>query len=68
MPAKPQKEVFEKIQGELVRIIHSPEYKKLQLDVATDIVGGSAEQLASFQKAQIEKYRKIAATAGIKPE
>ena len=68
MPAKPQKEVFEKIQGELVRIIHSPEYKKLQLDVATDIVGGSAEQLASFQKAQIEKYRKIAAAAGIKPE
>jgi len=68
MPAKPQKEVFEKIQGELVRIIHSPDYKKLQLDVATDIVGGSAEQLAGWQKAQIEKYRKIAAAAGIKPE
>jgi tripartite-type tricarboxylate transporter receptor subunit TctC len=68
MPAKPPKEVFEKIQGELVRIIHSPEYKQRQLDVATDIVGSSAEHLAAFQKAQIEKYRKIAAAAGIKPE
>ena len=68
MPAKPPKEVFEKIQGELVRIIHSPEYKQRQLEVATDIVGSSAEHLAAFQKAQIEKYRKIATAAGIKPE
>jgi len=68
MPAKPQKDVFEKIQGELVRIIHSPEYKQRQLEVATDIVGSSAEHLAAFQKAQIEKYRKIATAAGIKPE
>ena len=68
MPAKPPKDVFEKIQGELVRIIHSPEYRQRQLEVATDIVGSSAEHLAAFQKAQIEKYRKIATAAGIKPE
>ena len=68
MPAKPPKDVFEKIQGELVRIIHSPDYKKLQLDVATDIVGSSADHLGQFQKTEIEKFRKIAASAGIKPE
>jgi len=68
MPAKPPKDVFEKIQSELVRIIQSPEYKQRQLEVATDIVGSSAEALGSFQKAQIEKYRKIAITAGIQPE
>jgi tripartite-type tricarboxylate transporter receptor subunit TctC len=68
MPAKPQKDVLDKIQGELVRIIHSPEYRQRQLEVATDVVGSSAEQLASFQKTQIEKYRKIAVAAGIKPE
>jgi len=68
MPAKPPKDVFEKIQGELVRIIQSPEYKQRQLEVATDIVGSSAEALGSFQKAQIEKYRKIAISAGINPE
>lgn len=68
MPARPPKDVFEKIQGELVRIIQSPEYKQRQLEVATDIVGSSAEALGSFQKSQIEKYRKIAISAGITPE
>ncbi len=68
MPAKPPRDVLEKLQGELVRIIQSPDYKQRQLEVATDVVGSSAEALANFQKTEIEKYRKIAAAAGIKPE
>jgi tripartite-type tricarboxylate transporter receptor subunit TctC len=68
MPAKPPRDVLEKLQGELVRIIQSPDYKQRQLEVATDVVGSSAEALASLQKTEIEKYRKIAAAAGIKPE
>jgi tripartite-type tricarboxylate transporter receptor subunit TctC len=68
MPARPPKDVFDKLQGELVRIIHSPEYRQRQLEVATDIVGSSAEVLGNFQKAEIEKFRKIAAAAGITPE
>jgi tripartite-type tricarboxylate transporter receptor subunit TctC len=68
MPAKPPRDILEKLQGELVRIIQSPDYRQRQLEVATDIVGSSAETLADFQKAEIEKYRKIAAAAGIKPE
>ena len=68
MPAKPPRDVLEKLQGELVRIIQSPDYRQRQLEVATDIVGSSAEMLADFQKTEIEKYRKIAAAAGIKPE
>ena len=68
MPAKPPRDVLEKLQGELVRSIQSPDYKQRQLEVATDVVGSSAEALASLQKTEIEKYRKIAAAAGIKPE
>ena len=68
MPAKPPRDVLEKLQSELVRIIQSPDYKQRQLEVATDVVGSSAEALANFQKTEIEKYRKIAAAAGIKPE
>ena len=68
MPANPPKDVLEKLQGELVRIIQSPDYKQRQLEAATDIVGSSAETLASFQKTEIEKYRKIAASAGITPD
>jgi tripartite-type tricarboxylate transporter receptor subunit TctC len=68
MPAKPAKELLEKIHGEIVRIIHSPDYKQRQLEAATDVVGSSPEFLAERQKADIEKYRRIALAAGITPE
>ena len=51
-----------------MRIIQSPEYRQRQLEVATDVIGTSPEALGEFQKAEIEKYRKIAAAAGITPE
>ena len=68
VPAKTPKVIADKLHGELVSIIQSPDYRQRQLDVATDVVGSSAEALASRQKADIEKYRRIAAAAGINPE
>ena len=53
---------------EVVRIIQSPENRQRQLEVATDVIGTTPEALAEFQKTEIEKYRKIAAAAGITPE
>jgi hypothetical protein len=52
----------------LVRIIQSPDYKQRQLEVAADVVGSSPRALGDFQKTEIEKYRMIAASAGITPE
>ena len=66
--AKTPKDIVDKLHEELVRIIQSPDYRQRQLEVATDIVGSSAEALGNRQKADIEKYRKIAAAAGITPE
>lgn len=66
--AKTPKDIVDKLHTELVGIIQSPDYKKRQLEAATDIVGSSAEALANRQKTDIEKYRKIAEAAGIKPE
>ncbi len=68
LPAKTPKDVSDKIQGEVVRIVQSQDYRQRQQEVATDIVGSSAETLGAFQKAEIEKFRKIATAAGIKPE
>jgi tripartite-type tricarboxylate transporter receptor subunit TctC len=68
MPAKPSKELLDRIHGEIVRIIQSPDYKQRQLEAATDVVGSSVEFLADRQKTDIEKYRKIALAAGITPE
>jgi tripartite-type tricarboxylate transporter receptor subunit TctC len=68
LPAKTPRDIAGKLHGELVRIIQSPDYKQRQLEVATDVVGSSPEALGALQKKEIEKYRKIAASAGITPE
>jgi tripartite-type tricarboxylate transporter receptor subunit TctC len=68
LPAKTPKDVAGKLHAEIVRIIQSPDYKKRQIEVATDVVGSSPEALRELQKTEIEKYRKIATSAGITPE
>ena len=68
LPAKTPRDVADKLHGEIVRIIQTPDYRQRQQEVATDIVGSSAETLGAFQKSEIEKFRKIAASAGIQPE
>jgi len=66
--AKTPKDIVDKLHTDIVAIIHSPDYKQRQLEAGTDVAGSTAEALAARQKIDIEKYRKIAAAAGIKPE
>ena len=68
LPAKTPADLARKIHGDVVKVIHSPDYRKRQLEVATDVVGSTPEALAARQKSDIEKYRQIAAAAGISPE
>ena len=68
LPAKTPADIAAKLHGDIVRIIHSADYRKRQLEVATDIVGSTPDVLGALQRAEIEKYRKIATAAGIQPE
>jgi tripartite-type tricarboxylate transporter receptor subunit TctC len=68
LPAKTPKDIAARIHSDIVAIIHSPEYRQRQLEVATDAMSSSPDALRSLQKSDIEKYRKIAASAGINPE
>ena len=68
LPARTPKDVSDKLHGEIVRIIQTPDFRQRQQEVATDVVGSSVEALATYQKASIEKFRKIATAAGIQPE
>ncbi|HSQ05733.1 MAG TPA: tripartite tricarboxylate transporter substrate binding protein [Burkholderiales bacterium] len=68
LPAKAPADIAAKLHDEIVQIIQSPDYRQRQLEVATDIVASTPEALAAQQKADIEKYRRIAAAAGITPE
>jgi tripartite-type tricarboxylate transporter receptor subunit TctC len=66
--AKTPKDIVDKLHTDITAIIHSPDYKQRQLEAGTDIIGSSPDALSTRQKQDIEKYRKIAATSGIKPE
>ncbi len=66
--AKTPKDIVDKIYTDITGIIQSPDYKQRQIEAGTDVVGSTAEALSNRQKIDIEKYRKIAAAAGIKPE
>ena len=60
--------VLNKMNQDMVAIIRSADYRRRMLDIGTDAAGSSIEQVAQLQRAEIEKYRRIANTAGIKPE
>src|SRR4051812_8902609 len=68
LPAKTPKDVAGKIYNDVLRIVQTSEYKQRQFEVAADVVASTPEGLANHQKTEIEKYRKIAAAAGITPE
>lgn len=68
LPARTPADIAAKLHDEIVQIVNLPDYKQKQLEVATDVVGSTPEALAAQQKADIEKYRRIAAVAGIAAE
>jgi len=68
LPAKTPKDIVEKLHAELLRIVHTADFKQKSLEGATDVVGSTPEELARFQLAEIAKYKKIAEAAGMKPE
>ena len=68
VPAKTPKMIVDRLNGEIVKIVQSSDYKQRMTEAGTDAVGSSADHLGQLQKSEIEKYRKIGALAGIKPE
>jgi tripartite-type tricarboxylate transporter receptor subunit TctC len=67
-PAGTPKDIVDRLNAEMVAIIRSPDYQKRMTEQGTDAVGGTASELGAFQRAEIEKYRRIARDAKIKGE
>ncbi|HTP96491.1 MAG TPA: tripartite tricarboxylate transporter substrate binding protein [Burkholderiales bacterium] len=68
VPAKTPREIVDRLNEEIVRIVKSADFKQRMFEAATEAIGGTAEQLGALQKTEIDKYRRIAAAAGITPE
>lgn len=65
-PAATPKDVLDKLSAEIVRIVQSPDYKARMTEQGCEAIGNLPSELAAFQKAEIDKYRKIAQRANMK--
>jgi tripartite-type tricarboxylate transporter receptor subunit TctC len=66
--AKTPAEIANKLNRDIVAVVRSTEFRNRMADLGTGTVGGTPQELARLQAAEIEKYRAIAAAAGIVPE
>ena len=67
-PAGMPKAVVEKLNGALARAVLDAGVRKELISRGADPVGNSPEQHGAYIKSEIEKWQKVAATAGIQPE
>jgi tripartite-type tricarboxylate transporter receptor subunit TctC len=67
-PVKTPQDVLDKLSMEIMRIVQTPDYKARTAEQGSEAIGSSPAELAAFQKTEIDKYRKIALRANIKPD
>jgi len=67
-PAGTAKPIVERLNKEIAQILKMPDIVARLADLGLVPVGGSPEELGSFQKAEIEKWAKVVKEANVKPE
>jgi len=67
-PAGITKPVLARVNAEVVRVLQSPDVKKIFERDGADVVGSTPEQFGIVLKAEIAKWTKVAKAAGIKAE
>lgn len=67
-PAKMPKPIVTKLNDALVKTLHDPKIAKALIERGAQPIGNSPEAHAAFIKSEIEKWKKVAAAAGIQPE
>jgi len=68
VPAGTPPEIVKKLNADIVAIVQAPDFRASMLEVATEVVGGTPEDLRKLQIAEIEKYKRIAQAANIKTD
>jgi tripartite-type tricarboxylate transporter receptor subunit TctC len=67
-PPKMPKPLLAKLNGEINRIIAVPETRQIMSQQGADPLGSTPEEFAKAIATDIEKWKKVVAAAGIKPE
>lgn len=66
-PAGMPKEVVQRLNAEIVRIMATPEIKERFASFGTDAASSTPEELGRFLAAEVEKIARVAASVGVKP-
>jgi tripartite-type tricarboxylate transporter receptor subunit TctC len=67
-PASTPRSITEKLNTEIVRIVHSSEVKSLFLRDGLESIGNSPKEFAALIKAEMTKWQKLVKAAGIRVE
>lgn len=67
-PAATPKNVVQRINAEVVRIIQSPDFRKQMTDIGAEPVGNRPEEMAQQIREESAKFAAVVRTAGIKLE
>jgi tripartite-type tricarboxylate transporter receptor subunit TctC len=68
VPAKTPRAIVDRLHGEIVKALASPEVKEKLVGLGADPVGNTPEQYTAFMQAEIAKWTKVIKAAGIKGE
>jgi tripartite-type tricarboxylate transporter receptor subunit TctC len=68
LPAKAPRAIVEKLNGEVVRALKTPDFNTRLRDHGTEPVGSTPEQYTAFMQNEIAKWAKVIKAAGIKGE
>lgn len=66
VPAKTPRAIVERLHGEIVKALASPQVKEKLVGLGADPVGNTPEQYTAFMQAEIAKWTKVIKAAGIK--
>lgn len=67
-PARTPRAIIDKLNAQIVRILHSPDVQNRLAADGSEAVGSTPEQFGAHIKAEIAKWRKVIQDAGIKAE
>jgi tripartite-type tricarboxylate transporter receptor subunit TctC len=67
-PAKTTRPIIDRLHGELVRALNSPDVRERLQGLGADPVGNTPEQYTEFMQNEIAKWTKVIRAAGIKGE